>query len=372
MRILVVVGTRPEAIKLAPVILKLKLYFTVQVCASGQHQEMLHQALDVFSIRPDVQLLPAMQADRSLNQLSAALISQLDDVLQQFEPDWVFVQGDTTTAFCAALAAFHRQVPVAHVEAGLRTGDMKSPFPEEANRSLISRIAQVHFAPTKQARLNLVAEGIGAETIKITGNTVVDSVDWVTRTWRETKPVLNFPLDEERPLVLFTTHRRENFGDVMRGICRALRTLCETYADHQWVFPVHLNPAVRTPVFEELDGIDNLFLIDPVDYVSSLYLISKSSLIVSDSGGIQEEAPYFSVPVIVMRNHTERYEGIERGFSVLAGQDPEKIVQLVKQWLDHPAKRQSLLGLENPYGDGKAAARILQFLQGEPVAEFNA
>ncbi|RDJ98754.1 non-hydrolyzing UDP-N-acetylglucosamine 2-epimerase [Paraburkholderia lacunae] len=372
MKVMIVMGTRPEVIKLAPVVHALRAEVDTIVCASGQHKEMAAQALEFFGIEPDI-TLDTMSPGQSLNALSSRLLAALDRALEQVRPDWVIVQGDTTTAFCAGLAAFHRGISVGHVEAGLRTGDLASPFPEEANRSLLSRITTLHFAPTELARQNLLNEGIAAERIVVTGNTVVDAIAAVRRSWDDTLP--KSPLPEwqgaEKQHILVTCHRRENFGEVLQGICRVLRDLCQRYSDYRWVFPVHLNPAVRGPVLRELDGISNLALIEPVDYPTSLYLISRSALVVSDSGGIQEEAPTFGVPVVVMRNHTERREGVDAGFATLAGQAAESIERAAIGWLDDPARREALKNRANPYGDGLASQRILESLLGLPVEVFS-
>lgn len=371
MKVMVVMGTRPEVIKLAPVVTALRAEVETTVCTTGQHREMLQQALGFFGLRPDVEL-DTMRAGQSLNALTARLMTSLDDAMERIRPDWVVVQGDTTSAFCASLAAFHRHIPVAHVEAGLRTGDLASPFPEEANRSLIGRIASLHFAPTQLAREHLLRENVPAERIIVTGNSVVDAIDAVRAQWATVPPANPLPAwdGSEDSHVLVTCHRRENFGDVLAGICGSLRRLCERYSAYRWVFPVHLNPAVRGPVLDALGGVRNLALLDPVDYPTSLYLISRSALVVSDSGGIQEEAPSFGVPVVVMRNHTERREGVDAGFATLAGQASASIEAAVSAWLDDESRRAALRDRTNPYGDGRAAQRILRGLQGRPVEVF--
>lgn len=373
MKVLVVLGTRPEVIKLAPVIEALRPHADVRVCASGQHREMLQQALDAFSLQPDI-LLATMSPGQSLNSLSAKLLEALDAVLAQEQPDWVLVQGDTTTAFCAGLAAFHRRIKIGHVEAGLRTGDLASPFPEEANRSLLARLADLHFAPTETAAKALAHEGIAKDRIHITGNTVVDAIRLAQQDWAGVPPAtlpdsLGKILAQDH-LVLITCHRRENFGDVMEGLCAMISRLCQRYQAHNWIFPVHLNPAVREPVYRLLGHLPNLRLIDPVDYQTSLYLISRASLIISDSGGIQEEAPSFGTPVVVMRQHTERMEGVEAGFATLAGQDPARIEAAVDAWLHDDAGRARLKQRANPYGDGMASARIAALLLNQAVEPF--
>ncbi|MGI4860814.1 MAG: non-hydrolyzing UDP-N-acetylglucosamine 2-epimerase [Janthinobacterium lividum] len=370
MKVMVVMGTRPEAIKLAPVISALR-GAAVDTCvvSSGQHREMLAQALSFFGIEPDLQA-DTMQPGQSLNGLASRVLAAMDGLIEQVKPDWVLVQGDTTTAFCAGLAAFHRGVRIGHVEAGLRTGDLASPFPEEANRSLLARVATRHFAPTSYARDSLLREGIPAAGILVTGNSVVDAIEAVRANWRQAAPSLRPELQGSAPQILVTCHRRENFGTVMLDICAMLRRLCARYPSFRWVFPVHLNPAVREPVMRELAGIGNLQLIDPVDYPTSLFLISRSVLVVSDSGGIQEEAPTFGVPAVVMRNHTERREGVEAGFATLAGQSAADIEAAVIAWLDHPERGAALQGRPNPYGDGHASQRIVASLLERPVEAF--
>lgn len=371
MKVLVVLGTRPEVIKLAPVIEALRGHADTVVCATGQHREMLVQAFEAFGIVPEV-ALDVMRPEQSLNGLAARLLTELDPVLEHERPDWLVVQGDTTSAFCAGLAAFHRNILVAHVEAGLRTGDLASPFPEEANRSLLARIATRHFAPTRGAKQALLGEGILEKGIVVTGNTVVDAIELIRG-----RGMLSEAADDpfagagEKPLVLVTCHRRENFGGILEAICGLLRRLCTSYPDIHWVFPVHLNPKVREPVNRLLSGIANLSLVPPVDYVTSLRLIERAELVVSDSGGIQEEAPSFGVPVVVMRAHTERREGIDAGFATLAGQYPASIEAAVRAWLDAPERRQRLARRRNPYGDGRAANRIRASLLGKTVEDFD-
>jgi UDP-N-acetylglucosamine 2-epimerase (non-hydrolysing) len=372
MKILVALGTRPEVIKLAPVIAALRERAQTVVCSTGQHREMLDQALSSFAICPDHRL-DVMSPGLSLNVLASRLLGDVDRVLDEERPDWIVVQGDTTTAFCVGLAGFHRGIPIAHVEAGLRTRNLNSPFPEEANRSLLAKIARLHFAPTQLARQNLLADGVEPESVVVTGNTVVDAIDQVRqkwgRGWPETLPeTLNLAPDQRS--VLVTCHRRENFGAVLEGFCAMLREQCRRYADYRWIFPVHLNPGVRAPVMRLLGNITNLSLIDPVDYDTSLYLISRSALVVSDSGGIQEESPSFGVPIVVMRTHTERQEGVSAGFASLAGQDPGHVASAIQGWLDHPERMHALRGRPNPYGDGQAARRIAACLLGESFAEF--
>ena len=374
MKILIVMGTRPEVIKLAPVIDELRGKVELIVCVTGQHREMLLQALEVFGIKPDLHL-DTMSPGQSLNILASRLLADLDAVLEKEQPDWVVVQGDTTTALCAGIAAFYRGIKVAHVEAGLRTGDLSSPFPEEANRSMLARVATLHLAPTQLARRSLLSEGIPANLIAVTGNTVVDAIQIIKNTWVNNQPkdipVAIKQLVGVKPIVLVTCHRRENFGDTLEAICEMLKRLCAHYPNYQWVFPVHLNPNVREPVNRILANIHNLSLIEPVDYQASLYLISISKLILCDSGGIQEEAPSFGTPVVVMREYTERKEGVYAGFATLAGQDPENIDAAVTAWLDDAKKMLSLKNKPNPYGDGLAAQRVCSHLLGKEAEAFN-
>jgi UDP-N-acetylglucosamine 2-epimerase (non-hydrolysing) len=375
MKVLVLMGTRPEVIKLAPVVRLLKREMETVVCATGQHREMLQQALDVFGLVP-ARSFEAMAPGRSINVLASRLMAELDVVLETEKPDWVLVQGDTTSAFCGALAAFHRNIRIGHVEAGLRTGDLTSPFPEEANRALLGRIATAHFAPTIAAKDNLLSEGIASASIHVTGNTVVDAIELVRAGWTNNAPH-NLPkaigsIAGKGKIALITCHRRENFGDVMRGFCRTIQRLCADYPDVLWIFPVHLNPNAREPVMQLLGGVANLRLIEPVDYQSSLYLLSRSVLALTDSGGIQEEAPSFGVPVVVMRKHTERREGVDAGFATLAGQDPEDIYRAVHSWLDEPERCRALAGKINPYGDGRASERIASWLRDHAAASAHA
>jgi UDP-N-acetylglucosamine 2-epimerase (non-hydrolysing) len=363
-KLMVVFGTRPEVIKLAPVVVEARARAGVEllVCSTGQHRQMLDQALNCFGMRPDIEL-SLMRANQTLPTLTAALIESMSQTLAEQRPQVVIVQGDTTTAFAAALAAFYQRIPVAHVEAGLRTGDRYSPFPEEANRAMIARLAQWHFTPTPQAGANLLAEGIPAHDIVACGNTVIDAIGLIQAQWR-TRPYQGevAHLFADRDLVLVTTHRRENFGQGLENICSALRTLCASHPELGFVFPVHLNPQVQNVVRERLAGMSNLVMIEPVDFEASLFLQSRSRLILTDSGGIQEEAPSFGVPSVVMRQHTERREGIDAGFATLAGTETQAIVNAAEHWLRSPSLVQGLKHRANPYGDGQAARRILDAL----------
>ncbi len=364
MKILVCFGTRPEAIKMAPVIHELKKQkLDFKVCVTAQHREMLDQVLDFFEIVPDYDL-DLMQANQSLNQLSAKILKEIDVVLEKEQPDVVLIQGDTTSAAMVSIAAFHREIKVGHIEAGLRTYNIKAPFPEEVNRQLTARIADFHFAPTTRANSNLLKEQIPKSHISITGNTVVDALEWAIR-----KMELD-PLSEEihkiktlvnpnKKLILVTGHRRENFGEGLIQICEALRELSQK-ENVELIYPVHLNPNVIGPVQELLNHKKNIHLIAPVSYPTMLWLIQECNIIISDSGGIQEEAPAFKKPVLVTRDVSERMEGVEAGFSYLVGTDKDKIVEEANRILDNVL---DFSGIENPYGDGTASSRIVDFLK---------
>lgn len=364
MKLMVVFGTRPEVIKLAPVVAEGRRTpgFEIITCSTGQHRQMLDQALACFGIQPDIEL-DLMRENQTLPSLTAKLLESMTSTLQDHQPDAVMVQGDTTTAFTAALAAFYQRIPVAHVEAGLRTGDPYSPFPEEINRAMIARMAKWHFTPTDQATRNLLAEGISASAITQCGNTVIDAVELIKQQW-QSLPYQGsasnwFP---GKKLVLVTTHRRENFGEGLENICSALVVLSTSYPQLGFVFPVHLNPQVQRVVSQRLQGIDNLLLTGPVDFETSLYLQSRSALILTDSGGIQEEAPSFGVPSVVMRQHTERSEGLNAGFATLAGTSEPDLLAAANEWLRHQERSFPLSRQSNPYGDGKAATRIIKAL----------
>lgn len=378
MKLLLVFGTRPEVIKLVPVVFEAQrrnAEIDLVICSTGQHREMLAQALASFGIRPDVDLA-VMQENQTLPALTARLLTALDAVMRQHEPDVVLVQGDTTSAFVAALAAFYLNIPVGHVEAGLRTRDLASPFPEELNRVMVARMARWHFAPTPAAVANLSAEGIEPDQIYLTGNTVVDAILYVRQCWKQDGAGVSAKTTDAifhgRELVLVTAHRRENQGPALRRICAALRVLCLQHPDLGFVFPVHPSPQVRTVIHEEFaTGMENLLLSDPVDFETNLHLQSRARLVITDSGGIQEEAPTFAVPMVVIREHTERMEGVIAGFATLAGTETDAIVEAANAWLADPHIKQRLAVLANPYGDGKAADRIIHTLLGEPYGALN-
>ncbi len=362
-RVLFVVGTRPEAIKTAPVILRLRQQpelFKTSVCATGQHREMLDMVFEVFGIEPDVDL-DLMRPGQTLNQIAAGFFDRFDQVLREMAPDWVLVQGDTTTAMAASVAAFHCRARVAHIEAGLRTHDLHNPFPEEMNRRVTSLVANVHFAPTARAAAALRREGVSPARIHITGNTVVDALQWIAA--RQDPPT------HEGRLVLITAHRRETFGEPMKRAFRAIRRLAQSFPELSFVFPVHPNPEVRKAV-SSLRGVANLELIEPVDYLRFVSWIRASRIILTDSGGIQEEAPTFGKPTLVLREATERPEGIEAGVAKLVGTDEERIFREAERLLSDESHYVAMAQRQNPFGDGKAADRIAAILAGHPTSEF--
>lgn len=366
--VLVVFGTRPEAIKMAPVVLRLKAVPELRpvVCVSGQHRDMLDPVLSLFAITPDYDL-NILQPEQTLTGITTAVLQGLEPVLQTVRPDVVLVHGDTTTAMAAAMAAFYAQIPVGHVEAGLRTGDLERPWPEEMNRRVVDSMATWLFAPTEQARRNLLAEGLGTRQIHVTGNTVIDALHHVTGqiaadpALAQTLAASFSYLDPGRRLVLVTGHRRESFGAGFERICATLIRLAAR-DDLDIVYPVHLNPQVRGPVWRLLGGHPRIHLLPPQDYLSFVYLMRRASILLTDSGGIQEEAPSLGKPVLVMRDVTERPEALETGTVHLVGTDPERIVAAFTRLLDDRAGYQAELRPYNPYGDGRASARIVKEL----------
>jgi UDP-N-acetylglucosamine 2-epimerase len=366
--ILLLIGTRPEAIKLAPVIKVLKerdKEFNCLVCSTGQHHEMLTQALSDFSIKPDYNL-ELMQKGQTLASLSSKLFDSVDSLINKTKPDWVLVQGDTTTAMVGSLCAFYREIKVGHVEAGLRSFDISKPFPEEANRRVISVVANKHFVPTKKSYDNLIREHVNPHDIIISGNTVIDALLWMINILKKSPP--NLPnkvediINKKQLIVLITGHRRESFGDGFLNICNAIKELAINYKDCQFIYPVHLNPNVQKPVNEILEGTKNVTLLPPLDYKSFVWLMDKSDLILSDSGGIQEEAPSLGKMVLVMRDNTERPEGVEAGVSLLIGTEKENIINHVSNQIELLQSQKNTNIKTNPYGDGDAAEIIVDNL----------
>ena len=380
-KIMLVFGTRPEAIKMAPLVKEFQKHsdkFQTIVCVTGQHREMLDQVLHIFEIVPDYDL-NIMKQGQDLYDVTARVLLGMRDVLKEAQPDVVLVHGDTTTSTAAALAAFYQQIPVGHVEAGLRTHNIYSPWPEEMNRQLTGRIATYHFAPTPLSRKNLLAEGISEDQITVTGNTVIDALYMVVDKIKKDK-VLDAALENVlkesgydvnrlsggKKLVLITGHRRENFGDGFISMCKAIKALKEKYPDMDFVYPMHLNPNVRKPIHEvfgeDLSGLGNMFFIEPLEYLSFVYLMEKSTIVLTDSGGIQEEAPGLGKPVLVMRDTTERPEALEAGTVKLVGTDYDKIVGEVSALIEDEAYYERMSKAVNPYGDGQACSRIVSFL----------
>jgi UDP-N-acetylglucosamine 2-epimerase (non-hydrolysing) len=361
---LVVFGTRPEAIKLAPLIAELRRRpdVTLRIVTTGQHQELLAQVLRVFAIEPDGNL-DVMRPEQSLAELSGRVLSHMDRLLVSAAPDVLVVQGDTTSAFMCGLAAFYRRVPVAHVEAGLRTGSPFNPFPEEMNRRLTAALTTLHFAPTAIARDALLAEGVPADAIFVTGNTVIDALLHIRRQDAYKAVALPVVLDPGQRLLLVTLHRRESWGTALEGMCRALRTIVESRADVRVVFPVHVNPAVQRTVRASLGDAERIDLIDPVDYFTFIKLMDAAWLVLTDSGGVQEEAPALGLPVLVLRETTERPEAVDCGVARLVGTDPDAIVRQTVALLDDPTARARMAQAVSPFGDGRAAERIADVLE---------
>jgi UDP-N-acetylglucosamine 2-epimerase (non-hydrolysing) len=385
--ILVVFGTRPEAIKMAPLVKTFEKYpdhFNVKICVTGQHREMLDQVLSIFEIRPDYDL-NIMKKGQDLYDVTTGVLAGMRDVLDNANPDIVLVHGDTTTSMTAALAAFYKQIPVGHVEAGLRTHDIYSPWPEEMNRSITGRIATYHYAPTETSKKKLLDENVNDTSIQVTGNTVIDALYLVLEKMKNQHDLKNHVEDElvkfglsksliddwgkinGRRLVLITGHRRENFGDGFLNICEAIKELANEFPDVDFVYPVHLNPNVRKPVSEILlkDQLPNVIIIEPLDYLPFVYLMSKSYFILTDSGGVQEEAPSLGKPVLVMRDTTERPEAVLAGTVRLVGANKERVYKGVKELLNNRLEYEKMNSAINPYGDGQAAVRIVESLIGK-------
>ena len=377
-KLLLVFGTRPEAIKMAPLVIEFKKYpkeFETLVCVTGQHRQMLDQVLNLFDIVPDYDL-DIMMKGQDLYDITTRVLTGMRDVLIQSKPDVVFVHGDTTTSTISSLAAFYQQIPVAHIEAGLRTHNFYSPWPEEMNRQLTGRLATWHFAPTVLSKDNLKLENVKNEAITVTGNTVIDALHWVLmkidkdptieNSILQTMEFAGYNIDRlksNRKIVLITGHRRENFGEGFHNICKAIKTLSETFTDVDFVYPMHLNPNVRNAVNEVFEGkkYDNVFLIEPLDYLPFIYLMNKSCFLLTDSGGIQEEAPGLGKPVLVMRDTTERPEAVIAGTVKLVGTDEQKIINFVSDLLLNDEIYQKMAQANNPYGDGHASKRIVDY-----------
>ncbi len=368
LKVLSIFGTRPEAVKMAPVVNRLSVTDDVEslVCVTAQHRQMLDQVLDLFAITPDFDL-DLMRPDQSLADLTAAVIQGLDTIVRDTQPDWVLVQGDTTTVMAAGLLAYYHHVRVGHVEAGLRTGDKWQPFPEEVNRKVTGVVADLHFAPTEQSRDNLLHEGVDAESIVITGNPVIDALyEIAERPYDFDHPVFQ-AIPEGRRLILVTAHRRENFGEPMERLFEALREIAEHYReDVHLVYPVHPNPNVREPAHKALSDIPNLTLTEPLDYLPMVHLMKKAYLVLTDSGGLQEEAPALGTPVLVLRRVTERPEAVQAGTARLVGSETGKIVSETRKLLDDPETHRAMAQAVNPFGDGHAAERIVQALLDYP------
>lgn len=381
-KIMLVFGTRPEAIKMAPLVKEFQKHpddFETIVCVTGQHREMLDQVLHIFDIKPDYDL-NIMKQGQDLYDVTARVLTGMRDIFKVCRPDVVLVHGDTTTSTAAALAAFYQQIPVGHIEAGLRTHNIYSPWPEEMNRQITGRIATYDFAPTPLSRENLLKENVHDSQITVTGNTVIDALYWVVDKIKSDK-ALDRSLENElakagydvtrlsggKKLVLITGHRRENFGDGFINMCTAIKDLTNRYPDVDFVYPMHLNPNVRKPIHEvfgeNLTGLSNMFFIEPLEYLSFVYLMEKSTIVLTDSGGIQEEAPGLGKPVLVMRDTTERPEALDAGTVKLVGTNYDKIVNEVSVLLDNPAAYEKMSKAVNPYGDGKACGRIVERLK---------
>lgn len=367
-------GTRPEAIKMAPLVnamLAEKNNFQVQVCVTAQHREMLDQVLRIFDIKPDIDL-NLMRSDQDLYDVTTSVLLGMRDVLSENQPDVLLVHGDTTTTLAASIAGFYSNIPIGNIEAGLRTHNISSPFPEEFNRSVVSKISRWHFAPTNKSRENLLAEKVDPKLITVTGNTVIDALNWVLKRIqndpiraKQLEEVLNnnLPFDwQNGKFILVTGHRRENFGDGFLQICSAIREISLTKKDIHFVYPVHLNPNVRKPVYEILEGLKNVHLIEPLDYEPFVYLLNHSHIVLTDSGGIQEEAPSLGKPVLVMRDTTERPEAVEAGTVKLVGANQKRIVAGLMRLLDDNSHYTQMSLAHNPYGDGRSCERIINIL----------
>lgn len=375
-KILIIFGTRPEAIKIAPLVKEFQKSskFNTKVCVTAQHRQMLDQVLEIFDIRPDYDL-NIMKENQDLYDVTSNILLEIKKVFDDFKPDYVFVHGDTTTTFASSLAAFYKQIKICHIEAGLRTFNIYNPFPEEANRVLTSKLAKFHFAPTNTAMQNLLNENIDKNSILVTGNTVIDALFWVLKKIKNDENLdkniyeklqnfidNKFDIKKDK-FILVTAHRRENFGDGIKNICKALEILAKNNPNISFIYPVHLNPNIKNPVYEALCNISNIYLIKPLDYLEFSYLMDLSYLVLTDSGGIQEEAPSLGKPVLVLRDTTERPEAVEAGTVKLVGTCIEKIVNDAQLLIDNKKEYKKMSKASNPYGDAKACARIVKFLK---------
>ena len=376
-KILIVFGTRPEAIKMAPLIKEFEKYendFEVKVCVTAQHRSMLDQVLDIFDIHVDFDL-NIMKHNQDLYDVTSKVLLKMRNVLREINPELVIVQGDTTTTFATSLASFYEKIPIGHVEAGLRTGNMYSPWPEEMNRKLTSCIARYHFPPTETSKKNLIEEGVDPQSLFVTGNTVIDALFMIIEKIKSDKKLAKsikeeikqkgYSVSNDKKLILVTGHRRENFGEGFINICEALREIAIKYKDFDILYPVHLNPNVQKPVYKILSDFKNVFLIEPIDYLPFVYLMSNSYIIITDSGGIQEEAPSLGKPVLVMRDTTERPEAVDAGTVKIVGTDKDRIVKETGLLIENQKIYNEMSMAHNPYGDGKACQRILKILKRE-------
>lgn len=367
-RVLLIFGTRPEAIKMAPLVKEFQkntLDFETRVCVTAQHREMLDQVLEFFEISPDYDL-DLMKPGQNLYSLTATIIESLKPILEEYEPNYVFVHGDTTTTMASSIASFYSGAKVCHIEAGLRTFNKQSPFPEEINRQIAGRVCDYHFAPTPTSKENLLRENIEDDSILVTGNTVIDALfESVNRVENLSNPTIDFiksELKDDQKVILVTGHRRENHGDGFESICLALREIAEKKPKVKIIYPVHLNPKVQEPVKRHLSDLKNILLIDPLSYPDFIWLMNRSKIIITDSGGVQEEAPSLGKPVLVMRDTTERPEAVNAGTVLLVGTDKELIISETLELLENEARFKSMSELHNPYGDGQACKRIVEFI----------
>ncbi len=376
MKVLLIFGTRPEAVKMATLALKFKddPRFDLKICVTGQHRQMLDQVLNLFGLSPDFDL-NIMKQGQDLTDITCKILQELKNVFLNYRPDVALVHGDTSSTLAASLSAYYNSIPVAHVEAGLRTGNLYSPWPEEANRKITSVLSTLHFAPTLTSKANLIAEGYPADSIKITGNTVIDSLLFVNSLINEDENLekeILFSLPfyrAEKPIILITGHRRESFGEGFERICEAISIAAKKHQNYDFIYPVHLNPNVSEPVNRILSGIENVYLVAPLGYLPFVYLMSKSYLILTDSGGVQEEAPSLGKPVLVMRDTTERPEAVESGTVKLVGTDVNKITQSIDELIFNHYTYKKMSQASNPYGDGKACERILEELLAWHIAK---